>query len=495
MSLREYPDSFETTTGVLAATQGALLTTTHELHEVRAKLATATAAAETLRKALELRDAALDAGSSHFMIVDLLTKGRPIIYVNRALAHEHGYEPEQLIGQSVNMLTVKSDAAAPQQQPGQFYKDIASGQTVRTEIQAVRRDGSTFWVGVCSTPLRNAQGVVTHYVTVGADITARMEAERKKKELQEQLVSEMRERERIGIELRLAQKLESVGRLAAGLAHEINTPIQYVGDSVYFLQSAFADISRLLNAYRDAMTDQQAMADAAVRESALAAINALQGEIDYEFLSVEVPKAFQRTLEGAERVTGIVRAMKEFAHPDSAEHTPADLNQGLRTTLVVASNEYKYDAIVSMQAGDIPLVKCNLGELNQVFLNLIVNAAHAIRDSSKDAGTGCINVDTRVDGGFAEIAISDNGCGIAPENVEKIFDPFFTTKEVGRGTGQGLAIARSIVVDKHGGDIRVESDVGVGTRFVLRLPVEGRAERPDAVRSDSMQPDSIQQHP
>jgi PAS domain S-box-containing protein len=486
MSSREYPDSFETTTGVLAATQGALLTTTHELHEVRAQLATATAAAETLRKALELRDAALDASSSHFMIVDLLTKGRPIIYVNRALAHEHGYEPEQLIGQSVNMLTVKSDAAAPQA-PGQFYKDIASGRTLRTELQAVRRDGSTFWVGVCTTPLRNARGVVTHYVTVGADITARMEAERKKKELQEQLVNEMRERERIAIELRLAQKLESVGRLAAGLAHEINTPIQYVGDSVYFLQSAFADISRLLNAYRDAMTNQQAMADAALREAALAAVNALQCEIDYDFLSVEVPKAFQRTLEGAERVTGIVRAMKEFAHPDSAEHAPADLNQGLRTTLIVASNEYKYDAVVSMQAGDMPLVKCNLGELNQVFLNLIVNAAHAIRDSGKDAGSGCIDVATRVDGDCAEIAIGDNGCGIAPENLEKIFDPFFTTKEVGRGTGQGLAIARSIVVDKHGGDISVESNVGVGTRFVLRLPIAGRAERPDAVKPDSMQ--------
>lgn len=148
-----------------------------------------------------------------------------------------------------------------------------------------------------------------------------------------------------------------------------------------------------------------------------------------------------------------------------------------------------------MEAGEMPLVKCNLGELNQVFLNLIVNAAHAIHDSGKDAGTGCITVATRADGDFAEIVIGDNGCGIAPENLDNIFDPFFTTKEVGRGTGQGLAIARSIVVDKHGGEIRVESTVGVGTRFILRLPIAGRPERADAANGDSAQAGSVQLHP
>jgi PAS domain S-box-containing protein len=476
MASSDYPDSFETTTGILAATQGALLATTYELHEVRAQLATATAALESLRKDLNLRDAALDASSSHFMIVDLLQKGRPIVYVNRALAREHGYEPEEILGQGIKMLTVPG---MDREQSKQVYAEIAAGRTVRREMQALRRDGSVFWVGVCTTPLRNARGAVSHYVTVGADITARMEAERRKQELQEQLYNEMRERERMAIELQLAQKLESVGRLAAGLAHEINTPIQYVGDSVYFLQSAFADITRLLNAYRGAMTEATALGqDAAPRESTLAAIEALQREIDYEFLSQEVPRAFQRTLDGAERVTGIVRAMKEFAHPDSNVHTPADLNHGLRTTITVASNEYKYAATVSLEAGDVPPVTCNLGELNQVFLNLIVNAAHAIHDSGKDAATGRITVETRLDGDCVEVVIGDNGCGIAQENLEKIFDPFFTTKEVGRGTGQGLAIARSIVVDKHGGDIRVHSEIGVGTKFILRLPVAGRVEHP-----------------
>jgi len=466
-----FPDSVDSTAGTLAATQGALLAANRELANVRAQLANAAADAAMLRGELNLRDTALDAGTSHFMIVDLLGPGRPIVYVNRALAHEHGYEPAQLIGKSVHILTAKH---TDRRQSQQFYADLTAGRNARVEMEAVRRDGSTFWLGVTTTPLRNSQGVISHYVTVGADITTRKVAERKKRELQEQLVGEMRERERMAIELRLAQKLESVGRLAAGLAHEINTPIQYVGDSVYFLQAAFADITRLLDASRSAIANSSG---AAVDQATLTALTTLQQEIDYDFLSIEVPKAFQRTLEGTERVTGIVRAMKEFAHPDTDEHMPADLNHGLRTTLTVASNEYKYDAAVIMDAGELPLVACKIGELNQVFLNLIVNAAHAIHDSGKDASTGRITIVTRVAGDSVEVEIGDNGCGIAQENVEKIFDPFFTTKEVGRGTGQGLAIAHSIVVDKHGGDISVHSELGVGTRFTLRLPIAGRANR------------------
>jgi signal transduction histidine kinase len=188
-----------------------------------------------------------------------------------------------------------------------------------------------------------------------------------------------------------------------------------------------------------------------------------------------VPKAIDRTLEGADRVAGIVRAMKEFSHPDGNEQSPADLNHALATTLIVARNEYKYAAAVQTQFDDVPPIMCNIGELNQVFLNLIVNAAHAILDSGKDARTGRITINTRCNGEDAEVAINDNGCGIAAENVDKIFDPFFTTKEVGRGTGQGLSIARSIVVDRHRGSIDVHSEMGAGTQFLIRLPVHGNA--------------------
>jgi signal transduction histidine kinase len=239
---------------------------------------------------------------------------------------------------------------------------------------------------------------------------------------------------------------------------------------VSFLQSAFADLSRLGAAYRSI-----ALGGAPVTAAQLAELEQIEQDIDYAFLKVEMPKAFERTLEGTQRVTEIVRAMKEFAHPDGSEQTPADLNHALEMTLIVARNEYKYDATVASQLGDIPPVICNVGELNQVFLNLIVNATHAIQDSHHDAISGRITVSTRALDRVVEIVIADNGCGIAQENLDKIFDPFFTTKAVGRGTGQGLPIARSIVVDKHAGDIRVESEVGVGTRFIIQLPINGRA--------------------
>jgi two-component system NtrC family sensor kinase len=174
------------------------------------------------------------------------------------------------------------------------------------------------------------------------------------------------------------------------------------------------------------------------------------------------------------RVAGIVRAMKEFAHPDASEQSLADINHALETTLIVATNEYKYLATVHVSLEPLPPVMCLISELNQVFLNLIVNAAHAIEESGKDFSAGRIEVATSADAGRVTVSIGDNGCGIPQENLEKIFDPFFTTKEVGKGTGQGLAIARSIVIEKHGGQIEVQSEPGKGTKFLLHLPIAGR---------------------
>jgi PAS domain S-box-containing protein len=438
-----------------------------ELQQERTRLHAALDVNEQLRLDLGLRNAALEAATSYFMVVDAVAPGAKLVYVNRAAAADHGYTPEELVGRSVKLLMTRRST---EDERSEFRRKLNTGETTRAEMEVVRRDGSMFWAGFYSAPLRDARGVVTHFVIVGADITVRRESERKKEELQQQLYNEMRERERMAIELRLAQKLESVGRLAAGLAHEINTPIQYVGDSVYFLRSAFEDLFKLFNAYRETVGQFVPANDAA-----LTTLAGLEKDVDLSFLEVEVPKAIERTLEGANRVAGIVRAMKEFAHPDTVEHTPADLNHALQTTLVVAHNEYKYAALIQTQYGELLPVTCNVGELNQVFLNLIVNAAHAIQDSGKDVSTGRIQVTTAILGEVVQVTIGDNGCGIPAENIEKIFDPFYTTKEVGRGTGQGLSIARSIVVDKHGGNIDVHSEAGVGTRFVISLPVNGRS--------------------
>ena len=442
--------------------------------QLREQLAAVTSEKVRINDALELRNAALDASTTHFMIVDATQEHRPIVYVNRAFAQAHGYErSDELIGRSVNVI---SDNIVDADTRQSLRKSLAEGRRTGTEAQISRSDGSTFWAGFTTTPLRSETGEVTHFVTLGADISERRERDRKERALLQQLHDEMRERERAEVELRLAQKLESIGRFAAGLAHEINTPIQYVSDSIHFLQSAFAEISNMFLAYRAVIS---APGDA-ISTDTRTQLSDLEAACDFEFLAQEVPKAFTRSLEGAERVAAIVRAMREFAYPHGEEHVAADLNHALTTTLTVAHSEYKYAAHIDLQLGDLPFVVCNLGELNQVFLNLIVNAAHAIQDSNKDACTGCITITTRLLEETVEVCIADNGCGIAPDNLERIFDPFFTTKEVGRGTGQGLAIARSIVVDKHAGRIEVDSTIGVGSRFTLLLPIHGRGSKVEA---------------
>jgi signal transduction histidine kinase len=274
------------------------------------------------------------------------------------------------------------------------------------------------------------------------------------------------------LELRQAQKLESVGRLAAGVAHEINTPVQFVSDSVRYVKEAVADLSGLLEAYRELTTAALAGADA----KALAGrARAAEDDADADYFLENVPVALERSLDGLGRVATIVRSMKEFAHPDEREMTCVDLNHAIQSTLIVATNEYKYVADVETDLGDIPKVTCHGGDVNQAILNVVVNAAHAIGDVVGSSGArGRITVRTRQAGSHVVIAIADTGGGI-PEAVRgRVFDPFFTTKEVGRGTGQGLAIVRSIVQEKHGGRVDFETEAGKGTTFFLRLPIEGR---------------------
>jgi two-component system NtrC family sensor kinase len=283
------------------------------------------------------------------------------------------------------------------------------------------------------------------------------------------LKKEMTEKKRVVDELSLAQKLESVGRLASGIAHEINTPVQFVSDAVHFIQGSFNDTFPLLERYRAL---REAAAAKSVTDELLEEVVAAEQTAEVDFIKEQIPKALESAIDGLGRVATLVRSMKEFAHPDQKTKAAADINRALATTLTIARNEYKYVAELETSYGELPPVLCHIGELNQVFVNIIVNAAHAIGDAV--AGTekrGLIKVETRREGDEAVIAISDTGTGI-PETIRsKIFDPFFTTKEVGKGTGQGLAIARSVVVDKHHGSIAIESEMGRGTTFLIRLPL------------------------
>jgi signal transduction histidine kinase len=288
-----------------------------------------------------------------------------------------------------------------------------------------------------------------------------------------QLHGEMAQRAQMEVELRQAQKLESVGRLASGIAHEINTPVQFVSDSCSFLETATVDLITVIAAYRAALAELDTRALTA--SAACDRMRGVEAERDLGYVIEQTPLAIQRALNGLSRVSAIVHAMKEFAYADRKEQAPADLNRAILSTLTVARNEYKYVAEVTTEFDDLPPVTCHIGELNQVILNMVVNSAHAIADAKGQLDRdGRIVVRTRAADTEVAIEIEDNGCGIPAAAFDKIFDPFFTTKEIGRGTGQGLAIARTVIVDKHAGKIEVASRVGYGTTFTITLPVLGR---------------------
>jgi PAS domain S-box-containing protein len=283
------------------------------------------------------------------------------------------------------------------------------------------------------------------------------------------VVRDVTEHRRLELELRHAQKLEAVGRLAAGVAHEINTPIQFVGDNVGFLGEAFAAVRGVLAAYRELApglpaADRRRLADA-------------EAAGDISWYEQEVPAAVEQTRDGVDRVATIVRAMRDFGHPGGPDRLPSDLNAAIQATATVARNEYKWVADLDLDLDPLPPVPCHLSDVNQVLLNLLVNAAHAIGDVVGDSGRrGLIMIRTRAEPDAVAVTVSDTGTGIPQELRAKVFEPFFTTKPVGRGTGQGLALVYSVVVDRHGGTLALDStdDPGAGptgTTITFRLPL------------------------
>ncbi|HRE81938.1 MAG TPA: ATP-binding protein [Opitutaceae bacterium] len=324
------------------------------------------------------------------------------------------------------------------------------------EYRFKRRDGGYALVSARGYVVRDVSGAAVRMIGALQDITQRKEAEK--------------ERHLLEVQLRQAQKLESIGQLAGGVAHEINTPMQYIGDNARFVRDAFSDLKvlfettdRLLEAARRGVVEPEI-----IREMEFA-----RRSTDFDFLMSEIPHALDQAIDGVERVTTIVRAMKEFSHPGTEGKTLVDLNKAIESTLTVCRNEWKYVAEVLTEFdASLPLVPVLPGEFNQVILNLVINAAHAISEKGGKAEgkKGLITVSTRTEGEWIEISIRDTGTGIPPNVRDRIFDPFFTTKEVGKGTGQGLAISRAVVTAKHGGSLTFVTEIGVGTCFTVRLP-------------------------
>lgn len=407
----------------------------------------------TERKTLEVQ---LQASEDLFTlitqnIVDLMaivdTSGHRI-YSSPSYLRQLGYDSEEMISFSSTDLLHPEDQARVVEA---LIRLFAEGRVDGLHYRLRRKDGLYRDFESNGVVIPDALGNKAKALVVARDITERRAAEI--------------EREQMEVQLRHSQKLEAIGQLAAGIAHEINTPIQYVGDNAIFLRDSFRELMGLLGGIQEMAAAGELPDDCKERVQSL----------DLEYLREEIPRAIHQSLEGVARVAKIVSAMKDFSHPGGAVRERIDLNRAIESTITVSRNVWKYVATLESDLDpQLPLVPCFPGEFNQVVLNLLVNAAHAIEEAnaSKPAGSmGLIRVITRLVGDSVEIRISDSGTGIPEAIRSRIFDPFFTTKAVGKGTGQGLSIARAVIVEKHRGKIDLVSEPGQGTTFILQLPL------------------------
>jgi signal transduction histidine kinase len=328
---------------------------------------------------------------------------------------------------------------------------LGTETSYRCDNLPYEREGETRLLGLYVLRILAETDKPTGFIVTGADVTERMGLE---------------------LQLRQAQKLEAIGQLAAGIAHEINTPTQFVGHNIRFLKDSWGSIAEFLNFCG---TVQAECATGPVSREHLQQFSELHQKCDLEYLLKNIPDAIDNSLEGVSRVAKIVKGFKEFSHPGSEGKRVINLNQAIETTISVSRHEWKYCAdLVTVFDPDLPLVPCLVGEFNQVILNLIINSAHAIGSGleKNGQGKGTITISTRREGEWARISVADTGAGIPVEIRSRVFEPFFTTKEVGKGTGQGLALAHAAIVNRHQGQLWFESEPGQGTTFFIRLPLE-----------------------
>jgi two-component system NtrC family sensor kinase len=308
-----------------------------------------------------------------------------------------------------------------------------------------------------TTKWRLQRAVRSHVGELEASVqarTAQLEAANRR------LAQELAWRDRVETDIRVSQRLEAVGQLAAGIAHEINNPLQYVGDHLEFVSESTVDLLGLVGRIEAYVAALGAHADGARHVFA---------STDVSYMRRELPGALGAIQDGIARITSIVRAMKELSHPGTRDARVADINRAIESALEVSASSYRTVADLEKDLAPLPPVTCFIAELGQVFLNLIVNAAQAMEGPHR----GVLRVRSTVEGDHVAISVSDTGAGIPADIQQRIFDPFFTTKEIGRGTGQGLAIARAIVVDRHGGSLSFDTAPDRGTTFVIRLPIAG----------------------
>ncbi|MCK5566164.1 MAG: PAS domain-containing protein [Planctomycetes bacterium] len=371
-------------------------------------------------------------------------------FVSSKACEVTGYSCDELTSDDPGWAELVCEADAGRY--GQAFKEACeTGKAFQIEYKITIKDGSVREVRDKAQPVFDDKGQVTEIDGLIIDVT---------------------EQNRLQRELDRTQMIQNLGRLAAGIAHEINTPIQYIGDNIRFFSDSFGQVAELLDHYSRL---SEAAVNGKMDDELLGKISSVQERNDIEFLVEEVPQAIEQTLDGINHVAKLVSAMRDFSHIDERRKMASDLNKAIENSIVISHNELKYVADVEKELdASIPSVCCCVDDINQVLLNLLINSAHSIEGklASSDAKRGLVTVKSWAEGADVLISVTDTGSGIEQKLQERIFDPFFTTKEAGKGTGQGLAFVRSVIVEKHGGKVELQSEKGVGTTFTIRLPIE-----------------------
>jgi two-component system, NtrC family, sensor kinase len=420
---------------------------------------------EKIEKYIELRDLRMDRkktsdqqnklstaishSSEAIVITDI--KGN-IEFVNPAFEKVTGYSSEEVLGKNPSMF--KSG-----QHDKKFYENlwrtILSGKPWKGHFIDRRKDGSVYEEDASISPVFGDGGKIINFVALKRDVSDRINIEN---------------------QLRHAQKMEGIGTLAAGIAHEINTPLQYLHDNTLFIKDSLSSIFKAFDEAKKIVGSCN-MENPAEIEKKFTRMKEIFNNENLNYLTTEIPAAIGENENGIQIVRKIVMAMKNFSHPGMKTMQKADINEAIRSTITITKNVWKYSAEIETGfAEKLPEVTCHIADINQVFLNMITNSCDAIAEKNEKNGNsdtpGKIKVRTYCDEDFVHIEITDDGNGIPQAVIDKIFQPFFTTKQVGKGTGQGLALSYDIIVNKHNGKISVESEPGEGTKFTVSLPIE-----------------------
>ncbi len=384
-------------------------------------------------------------------VIKVDREGRAISANEEAL-RSLGWSEEEFLGRPVH-ATIHHSQDDGSEYPWDFcpvFAALEDGSSHHVDGDVFwKKDGSSFSADYIVCPTRDSDNEITGAILTFRNITEQRRQEGKR-------IHDM--------------KLMAIGELSAGIAHEINTPVQFIGSNISFLAESFEDLLTIID---KAMELANTLKQQEEHQELIKEFEELCEDADTEYLAEEVPRALEQTQDGVDRVTKLVLGLKRFAHSgEGTEMTSVDVNDIIRNALIVSKNAYKYVATIEEDLQDLPTIKGNPGDLGQVIVNLVVNAAHAIEEKKGDSDAmGTITITTRSHGDKVVIQVTDTGSGIPEKVRSRIFDPFFTTKEVGKGSGQGLAISHTIVCEKHGGDISVDSTEGVGTCFTITLPV------------------------